>query len=417
MTSGWQSKAIVDVCEIKPSKREAKQKLNDDDTVSFAPMEDLGIDRKFLEPKATRKLGQVAGSYTYFADGDVLLAKITPCFENGKLGIASGLVNGVGFGSSEYIVLRPRSILNSEYLYYFLSQDRFRAEGIKTMSGAVGHKRISKEFVERCQIPLPPLPEQERIVELLDEAFAGLATAIANANQNLRNTRELFVSFLNSIFEQKGEDWRQTRIEDVCLSIVDCPNRTAPKLNSPSPFKMIRTTNVRNGRVNLDNVNYVSEATYQRWTRRQVPQRGDVLLTREAPLGEVGMLRTDDKVFLGQRLVSYRANPAELDNHFLLFALRSLDLQKQIRAFGSGATVQHMRVPDTKALMLSLPPLARQKEIVADLYQLLDASEGLAANYLQKLDQLALLKQSILQRAFSGELISLTSDAISEAAE
>lgn len=76
-----------------------------------------------------------------------------------------------------------------------------------------------------------------------------------------------------------------------------------------------------------------------------------------------------------------------------------------------------MRVPDTKALMLSLPPLARQKEIVADLYQLLDASEGLAANYLQKLDQLALLKQSILQRAFSGELISLTSDAISEAAE
>nr|WP_256467059.1 restriction endonuclease subunit S [Bradyrhizobium sp. 166] len=251
----------------------------------------------------------------------------------------------------------------------------------------------------------------------MDAAFAGLEIATTNAEKNLRSARELFVNFLNSIFKEKGENWRRTCIQDVCLSIVDCPNRTAPKLNGPSPFKMIRTTNVRNGRVSLDNVNYVSEATYHRWTRRQVPHRGDVLLTREAPLGEVGMLRTDDKVFLGQRLVSYRANPAELDNHFLLFALRSLDLQRQIKAFGSGATVQHMRVPDTKALLLSLPPLATQKRIVADLYQLLDASDGLAEKYLRKLGQLAQLKQSILQRAFSGELTSVPSETISEAAE
>src|SRR5262249_45406569 len=152
-----------------PPKSEAKRKLNDTDLVSFVPMEDLGIDQKYLKPTAERQLGQVAGSYTYFADGDVLLAKITPCFENGKLGIAKGLTNGIGFGSSEYFVFRPKESLSNEYLYYFLSQDRFRAEGERSMSGAVGHKRVSKEFIEHCQIPLPPLAEQQRIVAILDE--------------------------------------------------------------------------------------------------------------------------------------------------------------------------------------------------------------------------------------------------------
>jgi type I restriction enzyme, S subunit len=142
VSAGWQSKALVDVCEIKPPKGEAKRKLNEEKLVSFVPMEDLGIDQKYFEPKVERTLGQVAGSYAYFADGDVLLAKITPCFENGKLGIARGLTNGVGFGSSEYVVFRPNGDLSNEYLYYFLLQDSFRVEGTRTMSGAVGHKRI-----------------------------------------------------------------------------------------------------------------------------------------------------------------------------------------------------------------------------------------------------------------------------------
>src|SRR5680860_948321 len=105
-------------------------------------MEDLGIDQMFLEPRAERQFSQVAGSYTYFADDDVLLAKITPCFENGKLGIARGLVNGVGFGSSEFIVFRQSGELASEFLFYYLSQDGFRDAGQRVMSGAVGHKRV-----------------------------------------------------------------------------------------------------------------------------------------------------------------------------------------------------------------------------------------------------------------------------------
>jgi type I restriction enzyme S subunit len=134
VSAAWKCKALSEVCEIKPSKGEAKRKLKDSSLVSFVPMEDLGIDQKFLEPNVERKLSQVAGSYTYFADGDVLLAKITPCFENGKLGIAKGLMNGIGFGSSEYIVFRPNDELSNEYL----ACTRFRRHRVRCFYGTGG---------------------------------------------------------------------------------------------------------------------------------------------------------------------------------------------------------------------------------------------------------------------------------------
>lgn len=161
--------------------------------------------------------------------------------------------------------------------------------------------------------------------------------------------------------------WTATCIAVVCESIVDCLNRTAPVIDETTAYKMIRTTNVRDGWVDLTTVRYVDEATYQKWTRRQIPKRGDIILTREAPLGEVGMLRTSDQVFLGQRLVSYRVDPAKADNRFLLYAFQADELQAQIKALGSGATVEHMRVPDAKLLMVSLPPLPTQRRIASIL--------------------------------------------------
>ena len=94
-------------------------------------------------------------------------------------------------------------------------------------------------------------------------------------------------------------DWVDRPIRDLCIAIVDCVNKTAPSQTEPTPFKMLRTTNVRNGWVDTASVKYVDEATYAQWTRRMIPKRGDIILTREAPFGDLGMLRTDEQVFLG----------------------------------------------------------------------------------------------------------------------
>jgi len=188
-------------------------------------MEYLGIDQKVLIPVQAKSLAEVAGGYTYFADGDVLLAKITPCFENGKLGIAANLINGIGFGSSEYIVFRPGQSLFKDWLYYFLSRETFRKEGAARMSGAVGHKRVSKEFIETYPIPVPPLPEQRRIVGILDEVLDGIATAKTNTEKNYQNARSIFESHLQSIFTQCTESTEEG--QDLTKSLTRLKFRAA----------------------------------------------------------------------------------------------------------------------------------------------------------------------------------------------
>jgi len=157
--------------------------------------------------------------------------------------------------------------------------------------------------------------------------------------------------------------WPHASIKDVCEAVIDCVNKTAPTVAHATPFKMIRTSNIKGGFINLDDVKFVDAETFEKWNRRTTPRPGDVILTREAPLGEVGMLRCTDRVFLGQRLMLYRADLTKLDNRFLLYSFQGDFLQGQIRSCGSGATVEHMRVPDAEALIIRLPPLSVQRRI------------------------------------------------------
>lgn len=157
--------------------------------------------------------------------------------------------------------------------------------------------------------------------------------------------------------------WNRVPIVSLCEAHVDCVNRTALVVNEVTPYKMIRTTNVRDGFIDTENVRYVTEESYRRWTRRLVPRRGDIILTREAPLGNVGKVRTDDSIFLGQRLYHFRPDLRKLDADFLLYAMLGEDLQGQIRGFGSGSTVEHMRLEDIPCLEINLPPLPVQRRI------------------------------------------------------
>jgi type I restriction enzyme S subunit len=158
-------------------------------------------------------------------------------------------------------------------------------------------------------------------------------------------------------------EWKRVRLVDLCEVHVDCVNRTAPVVDGPTPYRMIRTTNVRGGFVDTSEVRYVTEEIFARWTRRLVPRRGDVILTREAPLGEVGKLRSDENIFLGQRLYHFRADPRRGDADFILYALLAQDLQAQIRSLGSGSTVEHMRLPDIEKLELNAPEIGVQRRI------------------------------------------------------
>ncbi|MBE7461393.1 MAG: restriction endonuclease subunit S [Zoogloeaceae bacterium] len=402
MKAGWPLKPLADVCQIKPPKAEARNRVSDEGLVSFVPMEDLGIDQKFLVPTQTRSLGEVSGSYTYFADGDVLLAKITPCFENGKLGIADNLTNGIGFGSSEYIVFRPSPEMDKEWLYYFLSQDSFRVEGAERMTGAVGHKRVAKEFIESYPIPVPPLPEQRRIGDILDEAFDGIATAKANAEQNLQNARALFESQLQHVFTERGEGWVDATIGDN-IRFIDYRGKTPEK--TPNGLRLITAKNVKMGYVQSEPAEFVAPESYDSWMTRGIPQRGDVLFTTEAPLANVAQLDTDEKVVFAQRIIIMQPDRSKLDCTFLKYLLLSQPVQQRIHEKGTGATVKGIKASLLKAIEISFPQsLEVQQEIVTKLDSLSAETQRLESLYQQKLAALDALKKSLLHQAFSGQL-------------
>jgi type I restriction enzyme S subunit len=173
-----------------------------------------------------------------------------------------------------------------------------------------------------------------------------------------------------------GGEWKRVTVAEVCEFIVDCVNKTAPVVEDLTPYKMLRTTNIRGGRIDRDECRRVSKDTFVKWTRRADVRRGDVILTREAPLGEVGYVDFDDTVFLGQRLMQYRANPELLEPRFLLYSFLSKDLQNQFGAHeGSGSTVSHIRVGDCSKFQLSIPPLPEQRAIARILGALDDKIE------------------------------------------
>ena len=194
----------------------------------------------------------------------------------------------------------------------------------------------------------------------------------------------------------KSTTWRRVPVVDLCEVHVDCVNRTAPVVSEPTPFKMIRTTNVRNGFIDTENVRYVTEPVYKKWTRRLVPKRGDVILTREAPLGGVGKVRTDDQIFLGQRLYHFRADPKKLDADFLLYALMADDLQGQIRGFGSGSTVEHMRLGDIPELQIYAPDVSEQRRIGA----ILSAYDELMENSQRRIRLLEAMARALYREWF-----------------
>lgn len=166
----------------------------------------------------------------------------------------------------------------------------------------------------------------------------------------------------------KYNQWPRVRIAELCELIVDCVNKTAPSVDYKTPFKMIRTPNIKGGRINLTGCRYVEEETFQKWTRRATVDKGDVLLTREAPMGEVGYVDFTDTVFLGQRIMQYRADPKKLDSAYLLYAFLSPDLQYQFRRHDStGSIVSHIRVPDCSEFEISVPALDKQKAIAGVL--------------------------------------------------
>jgi restriction endonuclease S subunit/predicted ATPase len=191
LPKGWVRTTVGEVCAMNP-RMSFNDPLPDHTEVSFVPMAAVEEESGRLDSSQIRTLGSVRRGYTPFSENDVIFAKITPCMENGKIALATGLKNGVGYGSTEFFVFRPYEGLLSRFVLHFLLQPSFREAAARQMSGASGQKRVPANYLFTHEFSLPPTREQERIVSKLDAALSSLEraeTAARRAQDRLQRYR------------------------------------------------------------------------------------------------------------------------------------------------------------------------------------------------------------------------------------
>lgn len=198
----WEEKKLGEVCSVNPRKIDAKN-LDDNLEVSFIPMAAVSdVLGEIVNPEV-KNLEDVRTGFTNFAEGDVIFAKITPCMENGKSAVVGPLLNDIGYGSTEFYVLRCKKELYNKYLYHMVRNTTFRAEAKAVMTGAVGQQRVPKTFLQEYQLSLPSLPEQHEIVRLIDDLVARERSAQQATEQALASIDLMKKSILARAF--RGE--------------------------------------------------------------------------------------------------------------------------------------------------------------------------------------------------------------------
>jgi type I restriction enzyme S subunit len=268
--------------------------------------------------------------------------------------------------------------------------------------------KLNQKALNSIPIPVPPQAEQQRIVGLLDEAFAGIATAKANAEKNLQNARALFDSHLQSVFTQKGKGWVETTLEKV-LATQPQNGWSPPAANhSASGTPVLTLSSVTGFRFRPDKRKFTSATTDSR--RNYWIKNGDFLITRSNTpelVGHVAIAEGITEPTIYPDLIM-RMNPApdRMMTEFLYFQMRTPSLRKEImgRAQGANPTMKKISNGAVKTLPIAVPPIATQQAIVETLNDLTEKTQRLGAIYQQKLAALEGLKKSLLHRAFAGKL-------------
>ncbi|CAN5490476.1 hypothetical protein BH23BAC4_BH23BAC4_01180 [soil metagenome] len=353
---------LGEVCTINPAKREGLA-LAPDTLVSFVPMSDLGENRLAFLAKEAKRIDELGASYTYFADGDVLVAKVTPCFENGKAGVARGLSNGVGFGSSEFYVLRPTDRVLAEYVYFCVTSQIFREPAIAQMTGTGGLQRVPKGYVEQFPIPLPPLEVQKEIVAEIE----GYQKVINGARAVLDHYRPHIPIH---------PDWPMVELGELCEQVQY--GLSVPLKRDGVGFKTFRMNELVEGEC-VDRGDMKSADIPAKEFEKYRLSRGDVLFNRTNSFEHVGRTGIFDLVgdyCFASYLIRLTVAKGKADPFFVNVSMNSKSFQQGIKQFASRAIGQsNINAKNLAAYPIPLPPLATQRAIVAEI----EAEQALVA--------------------------------------
>lgn len=395
---------ISDIAEINPR---LPLGLSEDKRreVDFVPMSQLSEAGR-IEPNGSRPIGEVLKGYTYFANGDVIVAKITPCMENGKAAYVDGLPHGIAFGSTEFHVLRPGPQVDGRYLFYMVWNPFFRSTAEGNMTGSAGQKRVPTKFFDRFQIPLPQLPEQKRIADILDKADA------------IRRKRQEVLSSIDQIVDAAfmqivGPDadgfagWPNEELQSLAATHKGAM-RTGPFGSTlrhsefiDSGIAVLGIDNAVKNRFVWGERRFIAEEKYEDLKQYTV-YPGDVLITIMGTNGRSAVVPDDIPLSINTKhLACVTLDRKKAEPEFVSHAIhRHPIVLQQFGKSGRGAIMTGLNLGIIKAIRIPTPPLDTQKEFTKVLKRTRDLEHQIE----RAADDAENLFNSLVQRAFKGDL-------------
>ena len=477
LPAGWEKAELSEICLVNPTID--KSAIADDLAVSFVPMPAVEAENGAVDVSATRKFGDVKKGYTPFREGDVLFAKITPCMENGKMAVVPVLHNGLGFGSTEFHVLRAHPGISPQFVYHFVSSRSFRHVAEHNMSGAVGQRRVTTPYLSACTIPVPPTAEQHRIVAKIEELFSELDQGVASLKTAREQLKVYRQSLLKNAFEGKlTAAWRaahrdqlesatalqqriarerQARYQQQ-LADWQAAGQSGPKPKPPKPlppltaeevaelpelpvgwgwvrlealisrvdqgwspkcdgrrvdeneWAVIKTTAIQHGRFD-EFENKALPPGLEPRTQHEL-QPGDILVTRAGPRIRVGVCclvrSVKPKLMNCDKAYRIRALSSLCSAQFLESVLNSPRVLDVLERIKSGINDSGVNLNQGAFLGLAIPfcGLTEQQAVVDELESKLSEADQLDQTLATALQQADALRQSILKKAFCGQLVA-----------
>ena len=291
----------------------------------------------------------------------------------------------------------PKEKLDSKFLFYLMTSDNYK-KFINELSDGANINNLKFSDLGQFEIPLPPLPEQQLIVTILDEAFAAIAKAKANAEQNLKNAKELFESYLQGVFEKKGDGWEETTLGEIAfVKSGGTPLRHKTEYwsgniawYSSGELNNLYTTNPER---------HINELAIENSNAKLFPKGSLLIGMYDTAALKMSILDRDGT--FNQAIAGVKPNP-KIDLIFILHAINAI--KPEILNLRRGVRQKNLSLEKIKNIPISLPPLKEQQTIVRQLDALRAETQKLEAVYQKKIDDLEELKKSILQKAFAGEL-------------
>ena len=405
LPEGWVLSTIGEVCDLNP-----KHKHADDLNVGFMPMSNVPTDYLGKCSYETRKWKDVKKGFTQFANNDVIFAKITPCFENGKAAVINDFPNGYGAGSTEYFILRSVGNLVNPYWFLALVKTKdFLINGALNMSGSVGHKRVPKEFVEKYKLPIPPLAEQKIIAEKLDTLLAQVDSTKARLEQIpqiLKRFRQAVLSsavsgkLIDKSFENKSEKLNS-------FVSIDIGNAFKSSEFSDEGVPLLRGQNIEPGALRWDDTKKFPIDKLQKYSHLFINE-GDIILAMDRPIISSGLKiakakKSDLPCVLVQRVARFK-DFENLIPDYLYLLLNDVSFINYIQPNQTGSDIPHISGKQILNFECNVPSIPEQREIVRRVEQLLAYADAIEKQVNNALARVNNLTQSILAKAFRGEL-------------